>query len=55
MKAKELPRKTGLELFVKRRYTIVPTPAPKSAAEAVSPFPTIAGTAIVAAIIASNC
>ena len=29
--------------------------APKSAAEAVIPFPTIAGTAMVAAIMASNC
>ncbi|MFQ7035868.1 MAG: hypothetical protein ACLRTQ_09455 [Candidatus Borkfalkia sp.] len=28
----ELPKNTGLFLFVKRRYTIVPIPAPNSAA-----------------------
>ena len=53
--ANELPKNTGLELFVNTRYTKVPTPAPNSAAEAVSPCPTIAGTAIVAAIMARSC
>ncbi len=33
MNANEEPRKTGLLNFVKRRYTIVPMPAPKSAAD----------------------
>ena len=55
MKAKELPRNTGLEDFVKSKYTNVPTPAPNKAADAVNPFPTIAGTAIVAAMIAKSC
>ena len=33
MNAKELPRNTGLLKRVNRRYTIVPTPAPMSAAD----------------------
>ena len=53
--AKEEPRKTGLRNFVNSRYTIVPTPAPNIAAEGVMPLPTMLGTAIVAAIIASSC
>ena len=59
MNAKELPRKTGLELFVNSRYTMVPTPAPNRAAEAVMSLPvtllTTAGTAMVAAMMASSC
>ena len=54
-KAKELPRNTGLLNFVKSWYTIVPTPAPKRAADALIPLPTITGTTIVAAKIASTC
>ena len=53
--ANDEPRNTGLRNLVKSWYTSVPTPAPKRAADAVMPFPTIAGTAIVAAIIASSC
>ena len=55
MNANEEPRKTGLLNLVKSRYTSVPTPAPNIAAAAVSPFPTIAGTAMVAAMIANTC
>ena len=33
----------------------VPAPAPKSAADADIPLPTIAGTAMVAAMIAGSC
>ena len=55
MKAKEEPRNTGLELLVKSRYTMVPTPAPNRAAEALIPLPTTAGTAMVAAMMASSC
>ena len=55
MKANEEPRKTGLLNWVIKRYAIVPAPAPKSAADAVIPFPIIAGTAIVAAMMASSC
>ena len=55
MKAKEEPRNTGLALLVKSRYTMEPTPAPNSAAEADIPLPTTAGTAMVAAMIANSC
>ena len=54
-KANDEPRNTGLLNLVKRRYTIVPIPAPKSAADWDIPLPTMDGTAIVAARIASNC
>ena len=65
--AKLEPRKTGLLNFVKSRYTIVPTPAPNSAALWVMKMAfsspklcemaplVMAGTAIVAARIASSC
>ena len=55
MNAKDEPRNTGLRKRVNRRYTSVPAPAPNSAAEADIPFPTTAGTAIVAARMASSC
>ena len=53
--ANDEPRKTGLLNLVNNRYTRVPTPAPKSAADWLMPLPTIAGTAMVAARIASSC
>ena len=55
MKANEEPRNTGLRNLVNKRYTSVPTPAPMSAEDGVRPLPTIFGTAMVAAIIASSC
>ena len=55
MKANELPRNTGLLNFVNSKYTRVPTPAPNKAADGLIPCPMMAGTAIVAAKIASNC
>ena len=54
-KAKDEPRNTGLLNRVNSRYTSVPAPAPNSAAEADIPFPMTAGTAMVAARIASSC
>ena len=53
--ANDEPRNTGLRNLVKSRYTIVPTPAPKSAAVCDIPLPMIAGTAIVAAMMARSC
>ena len=53
--ANELDMITGLLNFVKRRYTIVPRPAPKIAAGICVGRPMIVGTAIVAAMIASTC
>lgn len=50
--ANELDMMTGLLNFVKRRYTIVPIPAPKIAAGICVGRPIIVGTAIVAAMIA---
>ena len=55
IKANELPRKTGLFDFVNSRYTMVPAPAPNSAAVVLMPLPTVMGTAIVAAMMASSC
>ena len=55
---KDEPRNTGLLNLVNRRYTIVPAPAPKSAAAGshLSPVPlTIMGTSKVAAMIAIIC
>ena len=53
--ANDEPKNTGLLNFVNKRYTIVPAPAPKSAADCDMPLPITAGTAIVAAKIASSC
>ena len=60
MNAKEEPKNTGLLNFVKSRYTSVPTPAPNNAADCDIAAPGMlelitAGTAIVAARIASSC
>ena len=53
--ANDEPKNTGLLNLVNKRYTSVPIPAPKSAADCDIPFCTIVGTAIVAARIASSC
>ena len=55
IKANDEPRNTGLLKPVKRRYTIVPTPAPNKAATGDIPFPIITGTTRVAAIMARSC
>ena len=55
IKAKDDPKNTGLFFCVKNKYTIVPIPAPNKAAAVDILLPIIRGTAMVAAIIASNC